>query len=80
MKKANSFDVLKIMSERDLDIKLSNTMVRADLNKRGGHVTMGVTQEVIHDIMNNTPLILALIVANQDQFDAIRAELEAEDV
>lgn len=76
MSKPNSFDVLREMSARNLNIKMSIEFVAAQKTKLGGEITMGVDGETIYDLLGNKPLILALFVIDRNQFEALRAEME----
>jgi hypothetical protein len=77
----NNFDVLKEMGNRNLDIRgfpLFQNLERANFGKKNGHITITVNPETVKDIMLKKPLVGMLIVADKEQFDALKAELEAQ--
>lgn len=72
----NNFDVLKIMSERNMKIKsfpLSN-MTYITTGKEVGRITLMIDNETAADIMAGKPVVFALIVADADEFKRIDRE------
>ena len=79
--RANSFDILKIMGERNLDIRgfpLGENLVSANSGKKRATITMTVNPETVHDLLVNNPIRGMLIIFDVSQFDAIKSELEQE--
>ena len=81
--KINSFDVLKEMSSRNLDIRMSaacDNLVNVRKVRAGGEVTIGVDQTTCTDFMNFAMGIkkhnAVLLIFNMDQFREIQKELE----
>lgn len=77
--KVNNFDVLKEMGERNLDIRgfpLMSNLVSANLNGANGVIKMTVNPETVRDLLVEKSLIGMLIIADADQFNHIKAELE----
>ena len=73
----NNFDVLKTMAGRNLKIKsfpLSN-VTNARIGKEHGSLTIMVDNQTVSDFMAAKPMVLALIVADADEFESIKAEL-----
>ena len=78
MSKVSNFDVLKVMSERNLKIKLSplSNVVSAKANTHGGIIEIGVDSESAMDLLASNS-VGGLIIADKEQFDLIKFELEA---
>lgn len=84
MPKINAFDVLKEMGERNMDIRMSrcvDNLVNVRKVKAGGHVTIGVDTAVA-DILMGFALGVnkhnaVFLVFDTDQFNQVKAELEA---
>lgn len=78
----NAFDVLKTMSLRNMKIKAfhaSTNLKSANSGKSGwGSITLAVDNQTIMDLLNNTPLICMLIVADGNEFDIVKDELARE--
>lgn len=78
-KKINSFDVLKIMSERNLKIKLFpifDNLKNANAGKDGwGSITVAVDTETATKLMIGEKMIAVIIVADFDEFTAIKTEI-----
>ena len=77
----NSFEVLRLMSERNLDIRLapiSQNLVRAQKVKAGTQITIGFAGDVVGAIFAGR-FVGGLILADAKQFHAIEAELERGD-
>ena len=73
----NNFDVLKTMAEREMKIKsfpLSN-VTNARIGKEHGNITIMVDNQTVSDFMAAKPMVFALIVADADEFESIKAEL-----
>lgn len=78
----SNFDVLKTMSERNLKIKsfpLSNVInASASAGKEHGSITIMVDNKTVYDFMVGNPMVFALIVADANEFEKIKAELGEE--
>lgn len=75
----NNFDVLKTMAERNLKIKsfpLSN-VTNARIGKEHGTITIMVDNQTVSNFMAGLPMVFALITADADEFENIKAELSA---
>ena len=70
----NSFDVLKTMSERNMNIKSFpvTNVTYASTGKRHGTLTIMVDNETVSDIMTGKPIIFSLIVADATEFEALK--------
>jgi hypothetical protein len=79
--KISSFDVLKRMSEDDLDIRLaaSDNLRRMNLVHKGKDtdITIGVAGNVIGAIATNE-LHICLLIWNKEQYRATKAKIEKE--
>ena len=77
--KANNFDVMKAMSERDQRILLApvSNILRATKTKLGTQITIGVEGNLVGAIMRGE-FVGGLILADKVQFRATKAELEQE--
>jgi hypothetical protein len=75
--KVSNFDVLKMMGARNMNIQLAplSNLVRARAVKAGTQVTIGVCGNVVGDILKHK-YIGGLILADKEQFDAVKSELE----
>ena len=76
----NNFDVLKTMADRNGKIKsfpVSNVTYAAS-GKVHGNLHIMVDNETATKIMLGDPIIFSLIVADVDEFEKTRADLEAE--
>lgn len=76
-KKVNTFDVMKLMSERNLDIRLSNLNHITNLTrtKQGTLVTFGVPGDLVAAIGIHGRFVGGLILCDRDQYRAIEEEL-----
>lgn len=74
--KANHFDVLKVMSARDLEIMFGPDILRINKVKAGTQVTVGIAGDLVARIADGE-LHGGLMLWNVAQFKAIKAELEA---
>lgn len=68
----SDFQVMQEMSAKNMDIRVSPYFVEAKLAKGGGHITMGVDQKTIHDLINGNGLLVALYLMNGSQFKQIK--------
>jgi hypothetical protein len=79
--KISSFDVLKRMSEDDLDIRLaaSDNLRSMNLVHKGKDtdITIGVAGNVIGAIATNE-LHICLLIWNKEQYRATKAKIEKE--
>ena len=79
--KISSFDVLKRMSEDDLDIRLaaSDNLRSMNLVHKGKDtdITIGVAGNVIGAIATNE-LHICLLIWNKEQYRATKAKIEEE--
>lgn len=79
MSKVSNFDVMRVMSERDLDIRLSplDNIINMQTTHKGKdtNVTIGVYGNIIADIMNGR-FVGGLILADKLEFARVKAELE----
>lgn len=73
----NNFDVLKIMGERNMDLRLAPLSNIINLKKvlAGTHVTIGVEGDVVSALGLESRFVGALILADKKQFDLVKAEL-----
>ena len=80
-RKISSFDVLKVMSERDMDIRLAPLENIAELKKvkAGTEVTIGVEGDLVGAIFNGK-FVGGLILADRDQFQRVKQELTGADI
>ena len=79
MGKVSSFDVLKTMSQRNLDIrgfKLDN-MKSARTGKNGfGSITLAINNDTVIDLLTGKSLTGMLLVADYDQYKEVEKELQ----
>lgn len=71
------FEVMQKMSQDNLDIRMTGTIVRADMVKAGGHITFGVDRNTFNDIAmqmaaGEKKYLVAMYVVNKEQFDLIK--------
>lgn len=71
------FEVMQKMSQDNLDIRMTGTIVRADMVKAGGHITFGVDRNTFNDISHQMftgekKYLVAVYVVNKEQFDNIK--------
>ena len=73
------FDVMAIMAKENKDIRATPHFVSAELAKGGGHVTMGVDPQVIHDLVfNDGKYVCVLYIVNEAEFDHIKRQSGSE--
>lgn len=79
MAEVSNFDVLKRMSERSMDIRLAplSNIIQMKKVKAGTQVTIGCPGDVITGLTFNQ-FVGGLLLADQEQFDRTKAEMEAE--
>lgn len=77
MRKIGSFDVMKVMCERNLDIRLSalDNLRGARKIKGGSEVKIGVAGDVVTGIALGK-FVGGLILADSSQFKEVKSELE----
>lgn len=75
--KVNSFDVLKEMGERSLDLRLAPIGNICDLSVKGknGYVTFGVEVRSAMDLINGKKFAGGFMMADVDQFSQVEKEL-----
>ena len=77
----SSFDVLKRMSEDNLDIRLSTSENLCNLKTvhkgKDTDITIGVAGNVIGAVLNNE-LHVCLLIWNKEQYRATKAKIEDE--
>ena len=78
MSKIGTFDVLKVMCERNMDIRLSTLDNVTELRKvkAGTRITIGFYGDVVSGIALGK-FVGGLLLANNEQFQAIKKELES---
>jgi len=78
MKKVSAFDVLKEMSERDLDLNLApmGNLIGVNKVKGGFEVKIGVPDNIGFRLLNNEQFNGGLILANSEEFRTIEKELQ----
>ncbi len=76
--KISSFDVMKVMSQRNMDIRLStlDNITEVRKVKAGTKITIGFYGDVVGAIANNK-FCGGLLLCDKEQFEAVRKELEA---
>lgn len=75
----NNFDVLKRMGESNRNIRLAplSNIVRVKYTKKGTEITIGVSGNVVMDVATGN-FVGGLILADKEEFDKTKAEMEAE--
>lgn len=73
----NNFDVLKTMCDRNMNIRAfpASNITYVKTGKQFGSITMNVDNETATKIMNGTPIIFSLIIADVTEFDKVKKEL-----
>jgi hypothetical protein len=79
-KKVGTFDILKTMCDRNLDVRLStlDNVIQLRKVKAGTNITIGFYGDVVAGITVGK-FVGGLLLADNEQFQAIRKELEAGD-
>lgn len=74
--KISSFEVMKVMCERDMDIRIAplDNVINLKKVKAGTNVTIGVGGDVVGSIFAGD-FVGGLILANKNQFREIEKEL-----
>lgn len=73
-----NFDVLKEMSEMDMDISMFTGVVGMHLDTNGGKVAIRVPEDYFMKLANNLPdYHCLLITVDRRQYEAIQKEQEA---
>ena len=69
----NSFDVLKEMAEKNLDIKIApvGNIIEAKVEGKNGKIVIGVPAEIVYRFLNDEQFCGGLILANKKQFDEL---------
>lgn len=76
MPKVNNFDVLKAMSEQNMDIRLCTTIVRMDYDaKVGTKVVVGVPGNICFEVSEGK-LNALLLLFDKKQFDELKKAME----
>lgn len=77
--KVNSFDVLKEMSVREMDIRLATlkNIIGVRIVGKGGQVTIAVNLQTAHDLLTKKHFAGGLILADEVQFNEVTRELYA---
>jgi len=78
-RKVGTFDVLKAMSNRGMDVRLSTLDNITDLELRKGNsfIRIGCSGDVVTGISKGK-FIGGFLIADKDQWNQIKAELERE--
>ncbi len=77
--KVSGFDVMKEMSRRNMDIRLStlDNISEVCKVKAGTKITIGFYGDVVGAIATNK-FVGGLLLADKEQFESVRKELEAQ--
>ena len=77
MKKIGTFDVLKVMCERNMDIRLStlDNIIELRKVKAGTNVTIGFYGDILASVANGD-FVGGLLLADKSQFLQVKKELE----
>ena len=69
----NSFDVLREMSEKNMDIQLAplTNIISADMRGSHGEIKIGVSADIILRMAKGDKFIGGLVLANKEQFDSL---------
>lgn len=70
------FDKLQALNEKDKMngtklFQISNILVRADKVKKGGHITMGVPEDVVLDMVSGKDVRVALLIIDGKEYDKL---------
>lgn len=77
--KVNNFDVLKLMGERNMNLKGfgPNNIKSINTGKKGwATLSILVDNQTALDLMLDNQPVFMLLIADKDQFKQVRAELE----
>jgi hypothetical protein len=77
LKKVGNFDVLKVMCERNMDVRLStlDNVKSARKVKGGTLLSIGVSGVIVTGITFGK-FVGGLLIADREQFNAVKSELE----
>jgi hypothetical protein len=78
MAKVGTFDVLKVMCERNMDIRLStlDNVIQLRKVKKGTNITIGFHGDVVSAIALGK-MIGGMLLVDNEQFKTVKKELEA---
>lgn len=70
------FQILDEMNVGDINlntknVSVSNTLVSAYKAKKGGHVTIAVSDEALMNLLDNEDSVPLLIILNQKEYDRL---------
>ena len=72
-KKPTDFEVMGIMANKDMDLTMLPSFVRADWNKKGGTISMGVPTETFNKFCSHSDqYIPVLYLINREEFTSIK--------
>lgn len=76
-RKIGTFDILKVMTDRNMDIRLStlDNITNLELKKGNSFIRIGFSGDVVNGIANNE-FVGGLLLARKEQWEEIRRELE----
>lgn len=72
MAKSDLIAMNEMADKNSPGIRMSPYFVEAKLAKGGGHVTMGVDAQVIHDLAFQEKYVVALYIIDKEEFDKIK--------
>ncbi len=75
--KINNFDVIKRMSEENMDIRIAQDVLDMKAGKQGTRVTVGVPGNVIAEIFSGDTRAF-LMMYNVKQFNELKSKMEQE--
>ena len=77
----NNFDVLKVMDERNLDVRLAplDNIINLKKVRAGTQITIGVEGDVVSALGLEGKFVGGFILADKSQFDAIKSEIQKVD-
>jgi hypothetical protein len=69
--------VIDEMASKNMDVKMTGNLLKADKRKHGGEITFGVDHETFNQIIaqmatGETTHYVAVYVINKEQFDKIK--------
>jgi hypothetical protein len=76
-KKVGNFDVLKVMCERNMDVRLSTLDNVREARKINGGTQIKI--RIVGDVVTGIALgkfVGGLLIADREQFNAVKSELE----